>query len=252
MTEPLSEWARRTKPARPNGKPTFWWSHGRHGRLCGLLESATRELQKEDGNLREALASAKNQRWTRTRPHGLTYWVYEHNLVYPIFRSWVRLADQVEWDESQVPRQTRSRGTPSRAERRGRTGRGERKFVDLVVCLDDDVHFFEAKWWAYGSARRVLESDVQKLRSLKVKPPVAKTTHSRRFLLTFWYGTNSEIKNDFAKAEGQSRTLGIEPVFAGMFGTSLYTWWVKAPQEPTRENGYFALVAFEVLSERQR
>ncbi len=232
----LAKWAKDTGlPAGLESVPKVWTTDD-DGPLRTLLEAATLELQSEDGLLRDAIRSAKDQEWGKLQPQGLSYWVFEHNLVYPIFRRWIRIADRVEWDERQVPRKGGPRSASLEAEEQ--TKRLERSFVDLVAIVDGRRYLFEAKWWAYGSATGVLNNDVKKLRS-----QLEASDGTRAFLITFWYGANDQA-DDFdltGKLEGLAGT--VTPVFAGVFGTSVYTRWLEHPKQA---DGYFALVAFEV------
>lgn len=221
-----------------------WCWHGQSTKnqpdLRQLFEAAARELEEEDQRLFRAFGRAG--KWKNEQCQGLAYWVFEHNLVFPIFRAWLPLVYQVTWDECVHKRRNGEKREASRkVEASGGTGRKERgrEYIDLVVVPSEGAPpwLFEAKWWASGDAKAVLGKDADRLR-----PPRA--DKGEGYLLTFWYGSDDELAQDLANAERDAKELRLDMLFVGVFPTHVYTWWNE--QEKRSGPGYFALVAFRV------
>lgn len=221
----------------------LWTKPGSEGdALVPLLRRATSALMFEDNRLREALSdSAAKQNYT-TCGHGLSYWVFEHNLVYPIFLAWVR-THHVRWDEPAMERvepKPLERGEPaSRKEAKGDSS-STRSLVDLQLALEPgNIVRLEAKWWMLNNSRHHVEADANKLKR------ICKSFGGRAVLLTFWYGLEdaraSEMEDALTKAPG----LGAEMFFAGTFRSSVYPSWLKNKPSLT-DAGYFTLAALEV------
>lgn len=217
-----------------------WHEQSMSGALRQLFEAAVRELEEEDQRLFRAFGRAG--KWKDEQCQGLAYWVFEHNLVFPIFRAWLPLVHRVTWDECIHRRKDgRQRESSLDVEVSGGTGRKERgrELIDLVVEPSEGAPpwLFEAKWWAYGKAESVLGEDANRLR-----PPVA--GDGQGYLLTFWYGADGELARDLERAAADATELRLEMLFVGVFPTHVYTWWDK--HDKKEGTGYFALVVFGV------
>src|ERR1019366_8088020 len=99
--------------------------------IVKLLDSAATSLANEDEALKKAFDNAKMPSFYAGVNHGLAYAVFETQLVYAIFKSWIPMAN-VEWESKAYE------GSPYRA--------------DLAVCDDGSNTpslVFEAKWWNF-------------------------------------------------------------------------------------------------------
>ena len=206
----------------------------RESKLRELFEAAVRELEEEDVRLFRAFGQAGD--WKNAQCQGLAYWVFEHNLVFPIFRAWLPLVHRVWWDED-IHRARGEQREDSNTDEK--PGRRNREYINLVVEKRKGAPkwLFEAKWWAYGAAKSLLSKDVRRLRR-------ARAGKDQGYLLTFWYGSTGELKSDLERAQEQAKGLDLTMLFVGVFPTHVYTWWDK--QNPKSDIGYFALVAFSV------
>lgn len=206
--------------------------------LRQLFEAAVRELEDEDQRLFRAFGRAG--KWKDEQCQGLAYWVYEHNLVFPIFRAWLPLVYRVIWDEDlhRLMKDGRRRDGTCEADRSGQTARTERRFIDLAVEPTEGAPrwLFEAKWWAYGDAKTVLGKDIGRLRS-------SQCNGGAGYLLTFWYGAADALAKDLRDADQAVAGLGVKMNFVGVFPTHVFTWWDR---KKAAETGYFAMVAFAV------
>lgn len=213
--------------------------------LNELLERAARALKLEDERIRQALASSTEPEAYARCGHGLSYWVFEHNLLLPIFLDWVR-THVVRWDEPVLRDLGQPSGvsTPAEAIKRSkvRVEDSKRRLVDLQLVLPasergDDAQLvrFEAKWWVLKRAARHVKADVKKLREMS-------GSGDRAVLLTFWYGVDAKIDDDLGEANTPS---GTKPLMAATFDTTVYPWWLEEKNR-TLTDGYFALVAYEL------
>ena len=182
-------------------------------KLRELFEAAVRELEEEDVRLFRAFGQAGD--WKNAQCQGLAYWVFEHNLVFPIFRAWLPLVDRVWWDED-IHRARGEQREDSNTDEE--PGRRNRDYIDLQVEHEKGVPkwLFEAKWWAYGKAEALLSKHVARLRKARVG-------NDQGFLLTFWYGSTGELKSDLERAQEQAKGLDLTMLFVGVFPTHVYT-----------------------------
>lgn len=191
-----------------------------------LMNAALVALQHEDAALRAALGSPVYDHVSR----GLAYHVFEHNLVYTVFKAWAPRY-RVVWDEMTRPGQHPSR-----------------QFIDLKVLSGrgdgKPKWLFEAKWWNGGSVGRRLGVDIGKLRrELKSNAPP-----KRAYVLAWWWGKLEDFENDFTKAEKQFRDAASGGMaYAGAFPTDALDWAKRSRVERARlEAAYFAQACFEV------
>ncbi len=139
-------------------------------RLVLLLRLAVRALAEEDASLARAFAQGMVEASTfyGGRNHGLAYCVYETQIVYQVFKSW--LPHERVRSEYAAYREAQKR-------------------ADLVVLDDQDRPrwVFEAKWWGRDTSRMraCLETEIAKLGSCS-------SAAARKFLLTFWWTENAD------------------------------------------------------------
>lgn len=187
--------------------------------LRTLLPIGAHALQLEDQALSLAFAQARQHKHPCNR--GLGYTVFESNLVYAIFKSWLPLAE-VYW-EFPYP--------------------GSSEKADLVVCEGGEPFIvLEAKWWmnSWKRTRDVLDSDVRKL--LSWSQPIAK-----RVLLAFWYSRDTpndwskdlEDVNAYCEVQGEAF---LRPIFVSRFATDCVA--------SLGSNAYFAAAAVTVEPRR--
>ena len=102
--------------------------------LRRLMELARSALARENSELEAAFASGNAEFYGKCA-HGLSYWVFEQNLVYLIFKTWIPHS-LVEW-ESPYPHSSEK--------------------ADLVIFSKphEPRFVFEAKWW--NSMKRVID-----------------------------------------------------------------------------------------------
>lgn len=176
------------------------------GKYQELFRAAVDQLKAED----EALNSAMSEGRAATGGYvdvarGLTYWLFETTLVYLIFRAWVRI-DHVAWEYAVGPSSERPDAYTER-----RRGASEKCDIVLLGNTNSPVAAFEAKWWNAELSGRALLSDVKKLR--RTCPIIDK------FLLTFWWSTDTE--KDFKDAELFCSKNGLSLVYCASFDTLL-------------------------------
>jgi hypothetical protein len=243
-------WTRGGEDPRRVGKRRvrIWRRAGaRFDEVNDLLECATDELCREDIQFANALAArAENY---PAHGHGLAYYVFEHNLVFPIFRSWVASKRLVLWDEKPVHRvSVRKTTTRPPEDQRKQVRDGvtiTKSFVDLQVRLQErwtgaKIGRFEAKWWQESRATRYVASDADKLRR------IARSHSGRGFLITFWYDVKGEgpfAANMKAAEDTASRKMKADLVFAGRFESKIYCYWCD---DPRPRPGWFVMAVFEV------
>lgn len=217
------------------------------GKLFDLASRATYALGDEDVILGEAMGNSRRKSAYARCAHGLSYWVFEHNLVFPIFRDWVR-TEHVFWDARPVKPDALSQPRPAdplgkRAETRKSTSAEKSStasYIDLQVVRGRSTWRFEAKWWNSGTAKSILAADAKKLRDAR------QSETDRSFLITFWCGLLENVPNELAKAK---RDAAREPsvqgtlAFSGHFPSIVY----DAKTRRRRDDGYFMVGVFELL-----
>lgn len=205
----------------------LWYRRGL-GRVSGadvhtfrLFERALCALDTEDKRLRKALQARPNSALrTSKSSHGLGFWVFEHNLVYEVFKAWLPRAD-VMW-ECPIPGEDGEHGywdmvgDPPRSNRKKPRRSG---WFDLAISGDDDAisAVFEFKWWPrLGSARK----DLQKL--------AACGGEYSKFFVGFWISTDLATdlrrgEEEYLRSANDLRTdhpdARAEYVFVGQFET---------------------------------
>jgi hypothetical protein len=191
-----------------------------------LLARAARALQAEDIELRNALSQNPHGRQVG---QGLSYRVFEHNLVYPIFRDWCR-DQRVMWEEP--PDASYQDAAPRKPDEK----RQSAKYIDLQLDLKHGGRLrFEAKWWIRSSGPRVtFEHDLERMSGSEPS--------GRNFCMAFWYGIPAEHQKDF-QFKGEA-PFDKEPVFAACFPSRVFTWWHEKEHRKTTD-GYFAMVVWE-------
>lgn len=203
--------------------------------IHGLLSVATTALYREDQLLHDAFSRRRERagfapaldgvdKWAR----GLSFWVFEHNLVFPIFRAWLPLVNDIRWDENADGIAGGARGS---------------RFPDLrIECGTNGTawYAFELKWWNLGRGERVLGGDADKLRKLVDDHRTSMPQEGHllgAFVLATWWGTSESIGDDFRVASDPG--AGLRPVFAGIFPSNVLF-------EKCHVAGYMALVAYRV------
>lgn len=216
--------------------------------LDPLLERAARALKLEDERIRQALASSTVPKAYERCGHGLSYWVFEHNLLLPIFLDWAK-THVVRWDEPECSNIRKPSGVSTDADALERADSEDSNYrlVDLQLALsasdgvpNGQIVRLEAKWWVLKRSAIDVAKDVKKLRDMK-------GAGERAVLLTFWYGVNDEFGKDM---EAANRPKDTKPLMAAVFDTTVYPWWWGKEKESERKlmDGYFAMVAFELTS----
>jgi hypothetical protein len=204
-------------------------------RLVRLLRVAVKALAAEDRLFRRAFCAARDQDrgFYADENQGLAYWVFETQLVYTIFKSWIPLA-RVRWEGhtySDSPRYS----------------------ADLAVFPDKfegSAHpcmVFEAKWWNKSferclKQRRAIDRDVKKI--LGTRATICS------FLLAFWWDTQGDLRSSVAEVErycsracrlpGQTAKLVFQDAFPSRFCDG-------EPRTPVAD-GLFAMAALRVDS----
>ncbi|HQP36623.1 MAG TPA: hypothetical protein PLI95_15650 [Polyangiaceae bacterium] len=213
-------------------------------KLDQLLELATFALAQEDKRMACAFAArGPKEAFYTGCAHGLAYWVFEHNLVYPIFLRWLEAGFNVLWDEQPTamhPTEPRSDGSQVSRERSTDNYQQKKRaqFIDLQVLLNEGERwFFEAKWWQVHTtkANDAVGNDLRKLTSL------LKEWEGRAFILAFWYGDENSLVNDIQAAQAGMGGL----VYLGLFRSNVWRYWATPK---VMDEGYFALAAFEVCA----
>lgn len=233
----------------------LWCSSNLEPELARMLQRATSALRKEDARIHKTLANSEQPAAYKRCGHGLSYWVFEHNLVYPIFLEWAR-THVVHWDEHVVPT-SEGVGRVRRDElpdERKRPAKGEspkrsewsatRSLIDLQVKLADEMVRLEAKWWVTDAAQGYVTADARKIRN------ICRDKGGRALLLTFWYGLHEERGKDLDNAGEVARDMKSEIIFAGTFDSMIHVpkRWNKGP-EGLRQ-GYFTMVALDASPRR--
>lgn len=176
------------------------------GRYQELFRAAVDELQAEDEVLGSAMAKGRAATGGYVDvARGLTYWLFETTLVYFIFRAWVR-HDHVAWEHVVGPSSDRPDAYTER-----RRGASEKCDIVLLGDTNSPVAAFEAKWWNSNLSGKALLSDVKKLR--RTCPGIDK------FLLTFWWSTDTE--GDLNDAKRFCTRNGLSLVYCASFDTLL-------------------------------
>lgn len=171
-----------------------------------LFRAAVDQLKTEDEVLNAAMSQGKATTGGYVDvARGLTYWLFETTLVYIIFRAWVRSA-HVAWEPAVGPSSERPDAYTER-----RRGASEKCDLVLLGNANSPVAAFEAKWWNTEISGKGLLSDVKKLR--RTCPTIDK------FLLTFWWSTDTE--KEFRGAEHFCAKNGLSLVYCASFQTSL-------------------------------
>jgi hypothetical protein len=173
-------------------------------------------LEAEDRRLALAFEQGGN-RGGADFNRGLAYWVFEHNLVYEIFKAWLPVLEahwEVQYQES-------------------------REKADLVIFEGGTpVAVIETKWWMNNHQKTLaaLDADVTKLRGWNRGTPL-------RVQLGFWYSRNSDEQWEQDISDVRKYCAGhgdgVVPFYAGRFVTDVAAF---------RESGgaYFAMVALAV------
>jgi hypothetical protein len=192
-----------------------------------LSTRAFEALRKEDKAVWDALVTKGDfgdDYCARSAP-GIGYWVFEHNIVYEIFKAWAPKY-RVLWDEKPTaswPGSVALSAAPA----------NDSRFPDLQVVMNPkkDVRwFFEAKW-LNNKAKASVEKDVKKLRNLHTRPK-----SSRAFLIGIWNNVLEKRRSDI---DWISDIDGADAVFLGWF-----TSRVRTRREAA--NGYHFVAVLEV------
>jgi len=181
-----------------------------------LFDAALDALEKEDKALNACFKLTD-----ATVAKGLTYWLFETTLVYVIFKAWLR-HESVFWEHAIGDPTLRPKAPVC-----GRSGAHEKCDLAIVDTAGTVVAAFEAKWWNDDSSKtwRALVDDANKLRRGFRQSTVEK------YLLTFWWGTESSWERDLKAAQDACAADGsLLLVHADRFATQLLTG-----------AGYFAL-----------
>jgi hypothetical protein len=240
LKQPLSTWATATlgnEAFYDRPQLAVWQASDGDAELQRLVESAGRALLKEDRLLQASFGTSP---FYDTVGRGLSYWLFEHNLVYPIFREWAQTLDVI-WDERDATWDAATarwhRPNASAEERRKRHRSQPRGFLDLQVLRDSGSRWlFEAKWWNSVRATGAVRDDVKKLRD-HLRP------RERGFVLAFWYGGRDSSQKDFDAVALEA--IDAPAVFSVAFPSHVVNTW--RGQAPSPEWGYFAMTVFEVL-----
>lgn len=210
----------------------------RTGEKHDLFLCAALALLEEDRRLYAALGVRE---FYSNKARGLAYWVFEHNLVYALFRAWAPWYDVV-WDEllptgePAAKSQTRLNQDAAAAVEppRSHSGQAMREFIDLRVnwSRSESTLLFEAKWWNRTSD--ALSADLERLGRRSAMGYEC-------YQLVFWYGSEATRRADFAAAEGQLEALRSS---SGLNLTSLFA--ATFPTQLANGQGYFAMGVISV------
>jgi hypothetical protein len=195
-----------------------------HPELKRLLNIAAQALAVEDRALWDALeAQSALRKEPLDNDRGLTYWVYETNLVYTIWKAWLHHA-KVRWEAPRQEKEDTSR----------------RRWIDLQVEADGVEYLIEAKWWQLTTekANGLVFSDMDKLKNLAEKNEAC-------LMLTFWSGAAGELAKDVEEAQTQiqARKKDAKPEWdmayiAAFTADSLYS-------QKRNDAGYFMLAVWK-------
>ena len=219
--------------------PASWFSSqwAANRQFVELMTLAFDGLRNEDAQLSGALTRGKLAAEYRERgAPGLSYWVYEHNLVYPVFKAWA-LKHRVLWDEAPTaqwkkPFDAATREPPANDTR-------QQKLIDLQVLLDksgDERWLFEAQWLNNERGVTHAQQDAVKLHHVRLARGKKPT---RLFLLGLWYNYTDSIDEDLEWV--RNCPDGTNPAFLGLFPST-----VPGKKKGPPVDGYHFVAVFEV------
>ncbi len=200
------------------------WPEADAAFLKRLLECAAKALEQENKALESAFGRREHTWGPELKPvnKSLAYWVFETNLVYTIFKSWLTMIEEprVEW-ECPYPK------TDQKA--------------DLVIRGtggDTPTLVFECKWWKNNDGETLdsIHNDLKKLR-------LWQSDDVRHYLVTFWWGW--DWKTDWRQVN-DANLKQSPPIWAAKFPIHLLRKDKDQPKPKIVKDAYFAMAAFHV------
>lgn len=178
-----------------------------------LMRRMHQALQREDRELARALdpGTELGKEYSRRGAPGLAYWVFEHNLVYSIFKEWAPRY-RVLWDER--PGALWSEFEP--VDRAPAAKNASRKLVDLQVVDEkgDARWYFEAKWMNNSSGVGGATRDITKLNEISN----GEAGPHRRFVIGIWCNSADKLETDLAD-QRRWQTDKVLPMYSGAFAS---------------------------------
>lgn len=222
------------------GKPETWVpTDTPDNELAELMRLAFDALCAEDEELADILGArgAIGREYQERGAPGLSYWVFEHNLVYTIFKAWAR-SYRVLWDERVNARW--SGRFDATARQSAANDNQPRSLIDLQVITaraDDERWLFEMQWLNNSKGVEHARKDADKLRSiLNARRSSRGEKRPRAFLLGIWSNVESQLANDFDWLRG-NRPARTKAAFYGI---------LPSPKTNSDDRSYHFIALLEV------